>query len=62
MLEGILLAVGTFSGPLFLLLGFGVIAFINRTREEPESSDTGTEDASDDYFSIPSRRVPCPAG
>ena len=47
MLEGILLIVGTFSGPLLLLLGFGVVAFVNRIPEESDSSDSSVEDSSD---------------
>jgi len=55
MLEGILLAIGAFSAPIVLTLGFGVVAAVNRMHDDSDSPEGGSEDSSDDPFSIATR-------
>jgi hypothetical protein len=55
MLEGILLAIGAFSAPIVLTLGFGVVAAVNRMHDEGDSREGGSEESSDDPFSMVTR-------
>ena len=55
MLEGILLAIGAFSAPIILTLGFGVVAAVNRIHDDGDSPEGGSEESSDDAFSMHAR-------
>jgi hypothetical protein len=55
MLEGILLAIGAFSAPIILTLGFGVVAAVNRIHDDGDTSEGGSEESSDDAFSMCAR-------
>jgi len=57
MLEGILLAIGAFSAPIVLSLGFGVVAAVNRMQDEGDSREGGSEESSDDPFSMATRAI-----
>lgn len=60
MLEGILLAIGAFSAPIVLTLGFGVVAAVNRMHDEGDSREGSSEESSDDPFSMVTR-APLPS-